>query len=359
MSAGETVRVFLVDDSPLARTVLRRMLGRDDSIRVVGEASSGPEALRRIPLHDPAVVLMAMQMLGMDGAATTRELMATSARPILIVSDLVGRDGDLNFRALSAGALDLVRKPSAADRENATVVDELHRKIRILSRVPVVTRRWATSAPRPAQTPIVEARPSRRSAPASGVKLVVIGASTGGPGALQRVRAAMGGPPACPVLIVQHMAEGFTGGLAEWLSAASAMPVLLASPGTVPLAGHVYLAPEKAHLVLEQGRLRLREEGARGHCPSADVLFASVAASDIAERALGVLLTGMGSDGARGLAALRRAGAWTVAQDEASSVVYGMPRAAVELDAACEVLPLAQIGLRIRLACTQAPAGEP
>ncbi|MBX3246896.1 MAG: chemotaxis-specific protein-glutamate methyltransferase CheB [Myxococcales bacterium] len=347
------IRVFLVDDSRLARIVLRRMLARDASMHVVGEASDGVEAIRRVPLVDPDVVLMDMQMPGLDGLAVTRELMANSARPILIVSDLVGRDADLNFRALAAGALDLVRKPTAADRESAAVVDELHRKIRIVSRVPVVTRRWPVAPRMPSAPP--EA-PRVVGPPLADAKLVVMGASTGGPIALQRVLQEIGAPPSCPVLIVQHMAEGFTRGLAEWLSTASGLPIDLARDGCAPEAGQVYLAPDGAHLVWDQGRLRLRQRDAvGGHRPSVDVLFESVAASEIAPRTLGVLLTGMGADGARGLGALRAAGAWTVAQDEASSVVYGMPKVAVERGAVSEVLPLDHIGARLRRACGRSP----
>lgn len=356
MRDGGPIRVFLVDDSALACRVLRRMLARDPGIHVIGEARNGVEALRRIPLLDPHVVLMDMMMPALDGLATTRELMATSARPILIVSDLVGREADLNFRALSAGALDLVRKPTAADREDAAIVDELHRKIRILARVPVVTRRWART---PTPAPSAEAGPrDRATAPNGHGSLVVIGASTGGPIALQQVLQGIG-VPSCPIMIVQHMAEGFTQGLAGWLSTACAVPVLLARQGTVPEPGFVYLAPERAHLSLEHGRLRLREERVRrGHCPSVDVLFESVAASELAPRTIGVLLTGMGSDGARGLAALKAAGAWTIAQDEASSVVYGMPKAAAELGGASEVLALRAIGPRIRAACVAACAAK-
>lgn len=341
------VRVFLVDDSLLARASLRLLLARVPGIQVVGEAASGDEALRRVPIANPDVVLMDMVMPGMDGLETTRRLMASHPRPILIVSDLVGRDANLNFDALAAGALDLVRKPSADERDHPEWMEAFARRIRLLASVPVVTRRSARSQ---VHEPSAPKQPARRPAPRSG-RLVVLGASTGGPIALHRLLELVGRPLGCPVLIVQHMTVGFTAGMARWLGEALRAPVELATHGTVPLAGTVYLAPDGAHLALRAGVLRLESPSAGGHCPSVDVLFESVARSDLAEHTVAALLTGMGSDGARGLLALRHAGAWTIAQDATTSVVYGMPRAASELGAACEVLPLERIAHRIVETC--------
>jgi two-component system, chemotaxis family, protein-glutamate methylesterase/glutaminase len=344
---GKPIRLFLVDDSTLARATLRQVLARDANVEVVGEARSGLEALRRIPLAAPDVVLMDMVMPGMDGLQTSRELMATFPRPILIVSDLVDRHAELNFEALQSGALDVVRKPTAVDLGSAEAVDAFVRRIRILAGVPVVTRHWQRfSQPQGAPAPAPTCQPSAQA------QLVLLGASTGGPMALHQVLTALGGPPRVPILVVQHMTSGFTAGMVRWLANALDTPVELAVHGAEPRPGVVHVAPDGSQLTLRGGRLLL-EDGApsRRHCPSVDDLFASVARSNLAGATMAVLLTGMGTDGARGLLDLRRAGAWTIAQDEASCVVYGMPKAAVELGAACEVLPLASIAQRLCQAC--------
>lgn len=331
---------------------LRVLLSRDPAVEVVGEAASGNEALRRVPLCNPDVVLMDMVMPGIDGLQTTRELMASHPRPILIVSDLVGQNADFNFKALAAGALDLVRKPTAAECEQPDLVSAFVRRIRILAGVPVVTRRFD----RPVQLdPSPPKPPVQRLRSGSG-RLVLIGASTGGPIALHRILAGLSGPLPCPALIVQHMTAGFTLGMARWLAGSLPMAVEVAHDGGVAAPGTAYLAPDGAHLAMRGNVLRLEQTlTADGHRPSVDVLFESVAQSDLAECTVAVLLTGMGRDGARGLLALRQAGAWTIAQDADTSVVYGMPRAAVELDAASEVLPLDAISRRLNDACGTAP----
>ncbi len=342
------VRAFIVDDSALARLVLTRMLESDGRIEVVGEASDGPSALARVPASDADVVLMDMMMPGMDGLEATRRLMASSARPILIVSDLVGRDGTLNFRALQAGALDIVRKPSAEERSDAAAVRDLLRRVRVLAGVPVITRHQRRGA-RDDDTeppPTWEPRPQRDDFKA---ELVCIGASTGGPPALGRLLARVPSGAHAPILVVQHMAPGFIQGMASWLTETTGLNVTLAKDGHCPERGCVYVAPDDAHLALSvSGALALRSRGpVGGHKPSVDALFHSVATSGAAPRTLAVLLTGMGSDGATGMLDLYRAGAWTIAQDEATCVVYGMPKAAAALGAAREVLPLETIADRI------------
>lgn len=343
------LRVFIVDDSTLARVALHQVIQKDATIEVAGEARSGMEALRRIPLAQPDLVIMDMVMPGMDGLAATREIMARYPRPILVVSDLVGRDAQLNFEALKSGALDLVRKPSAEDLGNPAAVDAFLRKLHILAGVPVITRRWHR---RPGET-ASEPSPLRSEGPRNGrVQLVVVGASTGGPIALHQIFSALGGPLDCPVLIVQHMTSGFTQGMVQWLGEALGVPVRLARDGVEPRAGTIYVAPEGGHLIFCGHEMRLTRTGPpRPHCPAVDALFESVAATEMAKDTLAVLLTGMGKDGAQGMLALREAGAWTIAQDEATSVVYGMPRAAALLGAVSEQLPLERIPERLLEAC--------
>lgn len=340
------VRVFLVDDSAVVRLVLRRALRSDPDLTIVGEATSGPEALRRIPDVAPDIVLMDVLMQGMDGIETARTLMQTSPRPVLVVSDLAERDENLSFRALEAGALDVIRKPSAEALEDPTTRARLCRKVRLLAEVPVVTRyrRRARSRPRPASP----AKPPDVARPAD-VSCVAIGASTGGPPALLRILRELPAPGPWPVLIVQHMSEGFLGGMCRWLAGVTGHQIELARDGARLEPGVVLVAPDAHHLEIRDGRSVLVDRlPVSGHRPSVDVLFESLAQSTGAQEVLAILLTGMGADGAHGLERLRRAGAITYAQDEASSVVYGMPKAAADRGAAQEILSLDAIAQRLR-----------
>ena len=337
-------RVFIVDDSAVSRTALRRAVEGDGRARVVGEAVNGHQALERIHEAEPDIVLMDIMMAEMDGIETTRTLMRSFPRPVLIVSDLVGRDADLNFKALEAGALDLIRKPSALELADIGAVDRLRRKVRLLAGVPVVTRHQRRSSP----SRVNPAMAFGDAAPVGQVSVVCIGASTGGPAALLRVLAALDAGTPWPILLVQHMTAGFTAGMVKWLGQASGLEVVVAENRARPKPGVVYVAPDDHHLELRGKRLALTVGPFRGgHRPAVDALFDSVVDGGAAEEAVAVLMSGMGSDGARGLQRIHRAGGWTIAQDEASSVVYGMPKAAVELGAACEVLSVDQIADRL------------
>jgi len=376
------VRVLLADDSAITRLKLRRALESTGELRVVGEAADGRRAIEAVRTFRPEVLLLDVVMPGMDGLETTAELMATSPLPILIVSDLVGRKAALNFDALRAGAVEIMRKPSAEELADADRVAALIRKVRLLAKVPVVTRRRKPGPPKAADAgaarPIATAtpgvqppdgvQPAQGIRPAQGIQpaqrpasaplsptswgpasLVCIGASTGGPPALMELLAGLERRAPWPILIVQHIAAGFIGSMTRWLMDASGLPVVLAEHGMRVEPGKVFLAPDEHHLQIAGQHLHLapRTEP-RGHCPSVNALFQSVAASKQARSTVGVLLTGMGQDGAQGLLAMRGAGAWAIAQDRATSVVYGMPKAAAENGAAHEVLPLEAIAGRLR-----------
>ncbi|MFQ5398224.1 MAG: chemotaxis-specific protein-glutamate methyltransferase CheB [Anaerolineae bacterium] len=334
------IRVLLVDDSVLALAILKRILATSDDIEVVGTARNGQEALELIPRTHPDVICTDYHMPVMNGLEFIQEVMARFPCPILVVSVSVQAQGDEQtiFNLLAAGAIDVFPKPQgglAADYEQ--VASTLIQKIRVLSGVVAFTRhRSRTTAPlKPPALPGQQLNNSR---------IVAIGASTGGPQVLHTILSQL--PPffPVPVLCVQHISQGFLSGLVDWLDSNCMMPVKIAQPGEIPHAGTIYFPQEKQHLVIDNlGRLQLSDEPAMdGHRPSVTVLFESVA-SYYGTSAVGVLLTGMGRDGAAGLHAIAQAGGVTIAQDEASCAVFGMPKQAIELGAAGHVLPPEQI----------------
>lgn len=332
-------RVLVVEDSPTVRRHLVQALTADASFEVVGETGDGRAAVALCQSLRPDVVTMDIMLQSMNGVAATEEIMAWSPTPILVVSSADNRgEAFRTYDALAAGAVDALEKPTSETAVGWE--DRLRASVRLVSRVKVITHPRARLAHMNTAT---LQPPPRRSACCS---TVAIGASTGGPSAVCAVLSAL--PPAFapPVLVVIHIGPGFAARLADWLSGQTRHRVALAEDGQpVPRAGErrVVLAPPGRHLVVERGRLRLSDAPERHSCrPSVDALFESVAA-EAGPGALGCLLTGMGKDGAAGLLAIRRAGGVTIAQDAATSVVYGMPAEAVAMGAAQHVLPLGRI----------------
>lgn len=336
------IKVLLVDDSPLALTILKRMLSTAGDIEVVGTAKNGEEALRLIPELDPKVILTDLHMPVMDGLEFTKEVMDRYPRPILVVSVSV-REGSLNvFNLLGVGAVDVFQKPkSGIEAEYLQETEELVKKVRILSGVHVFRR--AKPIPSIRSLPEREGRGE-----GAALRIVVIGASTGGPQALQQILAQMPSDFPLPIVCIQHIGEMFLPGLIEWLQSVCQLKVRVAQDGEMPLAGNVYFPSEGRHLILDEGgRFRCSmEPPVNGHRPSITVMFNSVA-KRCGKGAIGVLLTGMGSDGAEGMKAIADAGGTTIAQDEMTSIVFGMPKSAIELNAAGKVLPLYEIGATI------------
>jgi two-component system response regulator WspF len=296
-------------------------------------ARDGEEAVQKALADKPELILMDLMMPKLDGVQATRQIMERCPCPILIVTASVEGTANLVFEALGAGALDAVKTPLLGFQGNAEGRDALLAKIATLARLiePNVTAPRAPSSPRSGQ--------SQGPMP----RLVAIGASSGGPQALSRILAEL--PPDLPaaVLVVQHIDPEFSRGLAEWLATSSRLPVRLAEVGQRPQRGHVYVAGPGGHLVLSStGRFSCTQDPEGIYCPSIDQLYFSIARHATAP-CLGLLLTGMGADGAQGLLALKRAGHHTVVQDEASCAIFGMPRAAIRLDAAQHVVGLPDI----------------
>lgn len=329
------IRVLLADDSALARGLLRSFLEADGGFQVVGEARHGREAVEMARALRPDLVTMDLEMPVMDGLEAIAEIMASKAVPILVVSSVA--DAANAYAAVAKGAVDVVSKPSLDPDEQRDFVA----KARLVSKIPVITHVRAlrvavpmAEAPRP--QPALPADPA-----AAGGRAFFIASSTGGPQALAHLLARLPTDFPCPVLVAQHIADGFAAGMADWLGSLAPLPVRLAVEGDLVAPGIIHVAPSERHLaVTASRRLTLLERQPKDiYRPSCDALLESGAAV-FGRRAVGIILTGMGRDGARGMAAIKTAGGTTIAQDEASSVIYGMNRVAVEQGVVDRVLAL-------------------
>lgn len=339
------IRVLVVEDSVTVRRRLIEVLQADPEIAVVGEAGDGKQAVQLCLALRPDVITMDMMLPTMTGLAATEQIMAHRPTPILIVSSSTNR-GELfrTYQALAAGAVDVLEKPRGDDSDAAWETRFLS-TLKLVARIRVITHLRGRLAARADSTAV-----SPFGGPPRSFSVAAVGASTGGPAALVDVLRALPPDFAVPVLLVLHIGAPFGTSFAEWLDGQVGVRVGFATDGE-PLAGppgRVLMAPPDRHLVLRGGRLALTSAPERHSCrPSIDVLYESIAL-ERGGSAIACLLTGMGRDGAAGLLAIRSAGGFTIAQDEATSVVYGMPREAVLLGAAERVLPLGEIGPALR-----------
>lgn len=338
---SKQVKVLVVDDSRTSRQMLSGIIGQAPDIEVVGQAENGSRALELTKQLRPDVILMDIIMPDMDGLEATSLIMAECPTPIiLITASLDAHEADVAFRAIKVGALTVMQKPAGPMSRGE--IQGLLSSLRAMSDVRVIHhhgRRLPGHDPVPSKLPKTG---SLLAAPRP--ELIAIVASTGGPGALSEIIRQL--PPGfdVPIVIVQHIAPDFVGSLVSWFSSITPLKVAVAESGKVPQPGVIYVAPGNTHLRLD-GRSRFvfdRRQGLSPHMPSGDVLFESVAES-YGSRAVGVLLTGMGADGARGLRMMYDVNAYTIAQDETTSVVFGMPAEAIKLNAARKVLPIQSI----------------
>jgi two-component system, chemotaxis family, protein-glutamate methylesterase/glutaminase len=347
------IKVLVADDTQVMRTLLVELLNQDPCIRVIGAVGDGQAALDFLDAggERPDVVVMDIHMPRMDGFEATRRIMETRPVPIVICTATASpQDVAVAFRAMEAGAVACVEKPVALGVDFEPRLQNLLRTVRLMSEVKVV-RRW--NRPRiAAAVPAANGSTIAR-AVVPGIRLIGIGASTGGPLVLQTILSGLPKDFPVPLLIVQHIARGFLPGMVDWLSQTTGLRVRIAAHGAAALPGHAYVAPDDFHLAADvRGQMVLaREEPERGLRPAVSYLFRSLADS-YGANAVGVLLTGMGKDGAEELKRMKDRGAHTIAQDRESSIVHGMPGEAIELGAATQILPadkiagalLAQVG---------------
>jgi len=339
-------RVLVVDDSAFMRTALARMIASESGFEVVATACTGSEALERIATLDPDVVTLDVEMPGLDGLETLRRIMNRFPRPVIMVSSVTERDAETTFKALGAGAFDYIPKQlSAASLDILHIQPDLITKIRVAAEsrrrnlIPISSRK----PPQPA------VNSGEANHPAG---IVAIGASTGGPRALQEILPAFPPDFPVPVLIVQHMPRGFTGPFAQRLNSLCSVPVREAVHHEPIQKGAIYIAPAGLHMTVDhrsESRAFINLDAQPGnllHIPSVDVMMKSVAAS-YGEFAMGVILTGMGSDGTEGMKAIHRSGGVTVGQDESTCTVYGMPRSCAESGILSRVVPLSQVPVQI------------
>ena len=347
---SERIRVLVVDDSALMRKIIPQILARDPDIEVVGTAMDGAFGLKKIEDLRPDVVTLDLEMPRMDGIETLRQIMRTYRLPVIIVSALTTEGATATFKALALGALDFVAKPrDAASAHMNEIAEDLIAKIKVASKTRMRNVKSPSILERPKPGKAAQ-RPRRDPS-----RIVAIGVSTGGPNALQYLLSQLPGDFPASILVVQHMPEGFTEMFARRLNECCAIDVKEAQSGDLLLAGRALICPGDRHMKVRRMPLAdtvvLSDEArVNGHRPSVDVLFRSVG-TEFGGRAVGVLMTGMGDDGAEGMGAIKQAGGLTIAQTEESCVVFGMPKAAIERGYAMRIVPLEMLSMALVNQC--------
>jgi two-component system, chemotaxis family, protein-glutamate methylesterase/glutaminase len=342
------IRVMIVEDSRVVREFLVHLVGADPRLEVAAAVESAEEALRLLERVSPDVISMDIRLPGMNGFEATQQVMQRKPTPIVVVSASVeAEDLKISMNALRAGALSVVEKPTGMAHEDyERLAVRLCNQLVLMSQVKVIRQRIDRGIRFGAERPAIAAARDVQSS-VGPFRMVGLVASTGGPAALACI---LGGLPAnfsLPIMVVQHITGSFLEGFAAWLGSIGPLPVRVVQGGEIAAGGTVYLPPADRHLRVDGARLRLdASDPVSLQRPSGTILFRSMARI-LGAGGLGVLLTGMGEDGAEGLRELRQAGGYTLAEDESTAVVYGMPAVAVRLGAVCESLPLPEIGPRV------------
>ncbi len=340
------IRILIVDDSAFMRTALSRIIGTDPGMLVVGTAANGSEALSKIPACNPDVITLDLEMPGLNGLDTLRCIMADFPRPVIMVSSVTEHNSENTFLALAIGAFDCIPKQLSSDSLDIIHIhQDLLTKIRAAAASVPTHAAQHSIARKPSQSSTADTLPSSTS---SDPLIVAIAVSTGGPRALQEILPRLPRDLPVPILIVQHMPPGFTGPFAQRLNTMCALTVCEAVHHETVRPGVVYIAPAGMHMTVErisESKTWIsldRHPENYLHIPSADVLMKSVA-DQFKNRSVGIVMTGMGSDGTQGMKAIYSQGGFTIGQDEASSTVYSMPRTCAELGILRRVVPLLQI----------------
>lgn len=345
---ADPIRVLVADDSATLRAALVSLLSEDPALQIVGQAVDGVEAVEKARTLRPDVITMDVNMPRLDGLGATAAIMTDAPARVLVISSVSEhRQLELSFKAMAAGALELIAKPAGGPVELKRWGRKVAEAVRLMAEVPVVRRHKI-------HPPAFHAQLSH----AGVVDVFGLVASTGGPPALAHVLGALPEDLAVPILIAQHIAEGFTVGLVRWFTSVCKLKIRVAEDGERPAGGSVYLAPDGRDLEVDGSGLLRTPRGSTLHCPSGNRLLHSLAKT-YGSRAGGIVMTGMGDDGAAGLLALRQAGGAAYAQDEATSVVFGMPQAAKACGAARMLLPLDGMAQAILDLCTRTrPRGQ-
>jgi len=333
------IRVLIVEDSAVVSALLVAIINNEDDLEVIGQAKTGVEAIEMSVALNPDLITMDIRMPVMDGLTAIRKIMSTQPKPIVVISSNIDDELHISFTAIDEGALAVLEKPCGIqDVHFSSMQREITNTIRCMSEVKLIKRRIVQSPPI-----MVESVTKLE----KDYKIVVIGSSTGGPQALKTILSGFPRNFSMPIVITQHISTGFVQGLTEWLNESCKLQVKIASEGERLEAGTVYFAPDAAHCMVkrlgEQYYIELcKEQGPDYFMPSVARLFES-AADNCLGQAIGIILSGMGSDGAKGLLAMRQSQCLTIAQDEQSSIIFGMPKAAIELKAAMRILPVDDI----------------
>jgi len=346
----EMVRVLVVDDSALMRKLIPQIIERDSSIHVVGTAMDGEFALKKIEELRPHVITLDLEMPRMDGMETLRNIMRQSRLPVIVVSAHTTLGASATFKALALGAFDFVAKPQdALSSQMDAIATELINKIKVASKTRMPKSQPEIPVGRRPKKTTIKRQPSR--------KVIAIGISTGGPNALQYVLSQLPADFPAAIVVVQHMPEGFTELFARRLDECCAIDVKEANSGDLLLAGRALICPGNRHMKVKRMPLGdivvlSDEEKVSGHRPSVDVLYRSVA-QEFGRDSIGLIMTGMGEDGAEALGEIKNTGGMTIAQDEESCVVYGMPRAAIDRGNVVRVVPLDALANTLVAQCSE------
>ncbi|WP_068467398.1 chemotaxis-specific protein-glutamate methyltransferase CheB [Candidatus Protochlamydia phocaeensis] len=335
------IKVLIVDDSPVAREFLRHIIESDPSIKVIGYATDGEKALQMLQTITPDVITMDIAMPNLDGFETTRRIMQSRPIPVVIVSGIYSPDNvQASFHAIEAGALAILPRPvGLGDPHYEEVAKSLIDTIKTASGVKLITR-YSKAAPLKQIGSVAEKVNAA-------IEAVAIGASLGGPSAIEMILSELPGTFPVPIFIVQHISNGFALGFANWLQKSTQLKVQLAQNKEMALPGHVYIASDGFHMQLSRkNEIALIKGKNRELCPAVSRLFSSIA-TVYGPNALGVVLTGMGNDGAEGLLMMKQKGAYTLIQDPDSCIMYSMPRAAFEIGASKNKVPLERMASTI------------